>query len=40
MDSTNPPMPEPHVRERVAFGAAGLPLLGGRDRHLAWAASR
>jgi regulator of protease activity HflC (stomatin/prohibitin superfamily) len=28
MDSTNPPMPEPHVRERVAFGAAGLPLLG------------
>jgi regulator of protease activity HflC (stomatin/prohibitin superfamily) len=28
MDTTNPPMPEPHVRERVAFGAAGLPLLG------------
>jgi hypothetical protein len=28
MDSTNPPMPEPHVRERVAFGAAGLPVLG------------
>ena len=28
MDMTNPPMPEPHVRERVAFGAAGLPLLG------------
>src|ERR1700754_4848185 len=27
MDTTNPPMPEPHVRERVAFGAAGLPLL-------------
>src|SRR5262245_45332071 len=27
MEIINPPMPEPHVRERTAFGAAGLPLL-------------
>jgi regulator of protease activity HflC (stomatin/prohibitin superfamily) len=27
METVNSPMPEPHVRERVAFGTGGLPLL-------------
>ena len=32
METVDAPMPEPHVRERTAFGTAGLPRSAWRSR--------